>query len=79
MESHDSTTEYSEQARLPTPEQALALIPQATPHLPGHVCHYVPEHRHPARPLDWSDRLVVRTVFWTIATVVLLGFALGGS
>jgi hypothetical protein len=77
MESHDSTTVYPEQAPLPTPEQALAPILQATPHqFPGHVRDYVPEHRHPARPLDLSYRLVVRTVLWVIAAVVFLGFAL---
>jgi len=77
MESHDSTTVYLEQAPLPTPEQALAPILQATPRQsPGHVRHSVPEHRHPARPLDLSYRLFVRTVLWVIAAVVFLGFAL---
>jgi hypothetical protein len=50
---------------------------QATPHqVPGHVRHHVPEHRPPARPLDSSDRRVVRPVLWVIAAVVFLGFGL---
>lgn len=37
--------------------------------------HHHPSHRHVARPIDTSYRLVVRTVLWVVAGLVFLGIA----
>jgi len=69
MESHHPTTVHLESDRAP--------ILQPTRHrFRGHVRDHVPEHRHPAGPIDLSHRLGLGTALRVIAAMMFLRFAL---
>jgi hypothetical protein len=36
--------------------------------------HGAPEHHHERKPIDFSYRIVVRTILWLIAASVFVGF-----
>ncbi len=38
--------------------------------------HHSPDHPHAIKPIDEGYRLVVRTILWVIAGLVLLGFGI---
>jgi len=43
---------------------------------PGHGPHHSPEHSHGTKPIDPGYRLVVRTILWITAGLVLLAFVI---
>jgi hypothetical protein len=49
---------------------------EGTSGLPGMTPHSATPHHHGVRPIDSSYRLVVRTVLWVIAGLVLLGLVI---